>query len=194
MTFLDHFDGKAEVEAYAKTLPIKTAFFAPAGFMQNFGTNQAPRSVSEDGNTWALFNWISPSAPAPLIETAADAGKYITPALLEPDKYDGKFFAAASEFLTYEQIAEKMTASLKGTKYEGKKVVYQQIPKQVMEGFMPSPMGGYIVDMFGWIEGWGYYGPGGEEQVRWTREQVEGAGGKLTGFEEYLEKNPLVLE
>ena len=34
-----HFDGKEEVEQYIRTLPMKSAFFAPGTFMSNFGSN-----------------------------------------------------------------------------------------------------------------------------------------------------------
>ena len=187
---MDHFDGKAEVEAYIRTLPIKSAFFAPGCFMQNFHENQMPRAISEDKKTFGLFNWVSPSTPVPLIETAADTGTYITPALLDPEKYNGAFFASSTEVRTYEEIAEIMTKSTGGEKT----VVYKQLPREVMEGFMPAPMGKYICDMFGWFEAVGYYGPETEKKVEWTKEQVEGSGEKLTTFEEYLQKHPLILE
>lgn len=46
LTGLKHFDSKAKVEAYIRTLPIKSVFFMPALFMQTFRDNFKPRRVS----------------------------------------------------------------------------------------------------------------------------------------------------
>lgn len=44
---LPSYDSKAEVEAYIRTLPIKSAFFAPGVFMQTFSGGFAPRPLGE---------------------------------------------------------------------------------------------------------------------------------------------------
>ena len=36
LTDVFHFDGKADIEAYIRTLLIKSAFFTPGSFMQNY--------------------------------------------------------------------------------------------------------------------------------------------------------------
>lgn len=45
LTSVHHFDSKATVEAYIRTLPITSAFFMPACYMQNMQTVFRPQVV-----------------------------------------------------------------------------------------------------------------------------------------------------
>ena len=45
---LDSLEVKAEIEDYIRSLPIKSAFFAPGGFMQNYTGHSAPRPLGEE--------------------------------------------------------------------------------------------------------------------------------------------------
>ncbi len=47
---MGHFDSKAKVEEYIRTLDIKTMFFMPGWFMQNHLHFMRPHKVSE--NPW----------------------------------------------------------------------------------------------------------------------------------------------
>ena len=76
------------------------------------------------------------------------------------------------------------------TKVSGKTVKYNQLPKEVYAGFLPENNRGYLVDMFEWIQDYGYYGKGTEEKVEWTAKQARG---DLTTLEEWLKENPLHL-
>ena len=174
---MGHFDSKAEVEQYIRTLPIKSAFFAPGSFMQNFETHMSPQPLGD--GSYALFNFISPDAQLPLIDILGDAGKWVGAVLAEPDKYNGKFFAASTRLYAYAEVAEIIG------KKKGKKVVYQQVPLDTFKSFLLPTMSPYIVDMFSWIQDEGYYGPGSKEQVEWAAAQTRG---KLTTLEEWLDK------
>jgi uncharacterized protein YbjT (DUF2867 family) len=59
------FESKAEVEEYIRTLPIKSAFFAPGSFMQNFGSNMAPHPTS-DGTYIHTYQFRQPGGAAPV--------------------------------------------------------------------------------------------------------------------------------
>ena len=180
---LAHFDVKAEIEDYIRTLPIKSAFFAPGSFMQNFGHLMAPRPTGD--GTYAIANFVKPETKLPLIDTVDDAGKYVGAILAQPEEYEGKVFSAATRLYSYSEIVETMS------KVSGKKVNYTQLPLQVWSSFLPAESREYLVDMFLWIQDYGYYGPETEKLVEWTAKQARG---KLTTFEEYLAKSPLHLE
>ena len=184
LEFMGHFDVKADIEKYIRTLPIKSAFFAPGYFMQNFSSSELCPKPTGDG-TYALSNFVAPHAKIPLIETPADTGKWVGAILSEPNKYTGKFFAAATRLYTYPEIAEIMT------KNSGKTVVYNKIPLNTFKGFLAPNRAAYHVEMYQWIQNYGYFGPRTNEQVEWA---ASNARGKLTTFEEFLEKNPLRLE
>lgn len=180
---LAHFDVKAEIEEYIHAQPIKSAFFAPGSFMQNFNHFMTPRP-SGDG-TYAIANFVTPETQLPLIDTVDDTGKYVGAILAEPQKYEGKVFSASTRLYSYSEIVEIMS------KASGKTVTYKQLPLNVWSSFLPTESKDYMVDMFLWIQDYGYYGPQTAELVDWTSKQARG---KLTTLEEYLARCPLHLE
>ncbi|KGO46482.1 hypothetical protein PEX1_003430 [Penicillium expansum] len=177
-----HFDCKAEVEDYIRTLPIKSAFFAPGSFMQNFSTNMKPYPVGD--GTYALANIISPNAKLPLINIE-DTGKYVAAILANPDEFEDKVLAAATRLYTMQEIVEIMSQSL------GKKVVYNQLPEAAFRNFLPPNMADYLVHMLLYIQDFGYYGSETDDLVTWT---AANARGKLTTLEEYFKTHPLNLD
>jgi hypothetical protein len=182
-THVDLFESKYEVEQYIRTLPIKSSFFIPASFMSNFQARQKPRPLGD--GTYALFNIHAPDTKIPLIDVAADTGKWIVAILTEPDKYAGKSISCATKLYTQTETAEIMS------KASGKTVKHIQIPVQQFESFMPEGMRRMITEMTQFCEEFGYYGGDMEEQLRWGAEQARG---KLTTFEEYLQREPLQLD
>ena len=180
---LAHFDVKEEIEDYVREQPIKSAFFAPGSFMQNFGHFMGPRPAGD--GTYAIANFVTPETQLPLIDTADDTGKYVGAILAEPDKYEGKVFSAATKLYSYSEIVKKMSEA------SGKTVNYNQLPLDVWKSFLPPESADYLVDMFLWIQDYGYYGPKTEELVDWTAKHARG---KLTTLEEYFVKSPLHLQ
>lgn len=177
-----HFDAKAKVEQYIRGLHIKSAFYSPGGFMQNFHTPILAPLQAPDG-TWILARHSSPKTQWYLIDAVGDTGKFIGAILAEPDKYEGKTFCAASALHTFEEVVAIIS------KITGKTVIYKQIS---VEDYKRSlPFGQDIVpEALSYLEEFGYWGPRSEELVAWA---AENARGKLSTFEEYLEANPLQL-
>jgi uncharacterized protein YbjT (DUF2867 family) len=178
------FDAKANIEKYIRGLPIKSAFFSPGSFMENF-TGQpflAPRR-DPDG-TWVLSRHVSPKSALPLIDCVGDTGKYVGAILAEPEKYEGKTFNAATALYTMDEIAAAISRST------GETVIYKQISVENFKKKVP-----FAVDMFtegfSFGEEYGYYGPGTKESVAWA---AENARGRLSTFDEYLQAHPLKLE
>lgn len=153
--------------------------------MSNFNHFMSPRPSPANDGTFAMANFVTPHTQMPLIDTADDSGKYVGAILADPDKYEGTTLAAATKLYSYTETADIMS------KATGKKVVYQQLPLQVFAGFLPEENRKYLVDMFTWIQDFGYYGEGTEGKVEWTAKQARG---ELTTLEEYLKKCPLHLE
>ena len=179
---MDHFDGKAEVEAYIRTLPIKSAFFAPGTFMQNFGATMRPFPAGD--GTYALSNSIKPETQLPLIDIAADTGKFVGAVLAEPEKYEGKVLCAATGLYSLDEIVRAMG------KATGKTVKYNRLPESTFRGFLPPPLADHLIDMFSYFEGYGYFGPQTGEKVAWAAEQARG---RLTTLDAYFAKSPLQL-
>ncbi|KAJ5805264.1 hypothetical protein N7474_011151 [Penicillium riverlandense] len=177
-----HFDCKAEVEDYIRTLPIKSAFFAPGSFMQNFSTIMKPHPVGD--GTYALSNIIAPTAKLPLINIE-ETGKYVAAILANPDSFEGKVIAGATRLYTMEEIAHLMSKS------SGKKVVYNQLPEAVFRNFLPPNAADYLVHMLLYIQDFGYYGSETEDLVAWS---AVNARGELTTLDNYFKEHPLNLD
>ncbi|KAF2436975.1 NmrA family transcriptional regulator [Tothia fuscella] len=135
--------------------------------------------------TYTLANVYNPYTQLPMIDVAADTGKWIGAILSDPDQYDGKFFAAAVRTYSLNEIVEILS------KATGKTVKYKQVPPEVYKKFLPEGIAEAICQMHQFSTEFAYYGPEQAELVEWTVKQAKG---KLTTLEEYLEKNPLDLE
>lgn len=181
---VDIFDAKADIEDYIRGLKVKSAFYAPGFFMENFRGQSQPRPTDEPG-VYRIANIPANDTKIPLLDTAADTGKFIAPILAHPDKYEGKVLYGATKLYSYDEIVQAISHAT------GKTVVYKSLPSHVFRGFLPPDAAETAVQMLEWFRDSGYYGPKTKEQVDWTVEQVPGA---LTTFEDFLQKNPIVLK
>ena len=181
---VDIFDAKADIEDYIRTLPVKSAFFAPGFFMENFHGHSTPRPTGEPG-VYAIANVPNPDTRIPLLATAADSGKYVAAILANPDKYAGEVFYGATKLYSYDEVAKAIGEAT------GKTVKYKQLPAEVFKGFLPPASAESAVAMLQWFKDFGYYGPKTEEYVDWTVQQTPS---KLTTFEDFLKKNPINLQ
>ena len=181
------FDGKAAIETYIRSLPIKSAFFWPGVFMQNWLGLSRPRRSTELGKegNWVTANMISPDAKVALIDIAADTGKCTAPILAEPGKYEGKVMWGASGLWTYQEVAEAIA------KATGEKVSYVQLPGEVFVQNLPEVMRGHYADMIGFTGEVGCFGKETEKKVEWTHAQMAE---KPTGLEEFLKRVEYKLE
>ncbi|KAG0646158.1 hypothetical protein D0Z07_8121 [Hyphodiscus hymeniophilus] len=175
------FDAKADVEEYIRTVPIKSAFFAPGSFMQNFQGIIAPTPDGKGG--YVIARHVSAMSQLPLIDIVGDTGKYVGAILAEPEKYEGRTFCAATALYSMEEIAQIIS------KASGMKVVYQETSVKEFKKHLP-PWADMLIEMMLYQEEFGYYGPESKQLVAWA---VENARGRVNTFEEYLMQNPLSL-
>ena len=175
---VDSYDSKAEVETYIRGLPIQSAFFAPGSFMQNLTGMMAPRPAGD--GTYAISNIVSGSAPFPWIDIIGDTGKFVGAILAAPDKLHGKFVAAAHDIKSFDEVAQILS------KVTGKTVRYAQMPIETYKGFLPPAAAKTVVNMFLYIQDFGYYGADTKKEVEWAAGQART---KLTTLEEFLAKN-----
>ncbi|KAJ5196752.1 hypothetical protein N7449_007231 [Penicillium cf. viridicatum] len=179
---MGHFDGKAEVEEYIRTLPIESAFIALSSFMSNFNASMAPHPAGDGTYTFAAI--VGPQAKIPLVNTADDTGKFVAAILADFPKYKGEVLSCATALYSFEEIAQAMS------KASGKTVAYRQFPVDIWKGFLPPLMSDHIVDMLLYFEEFGYFGENTEERVKWSAEQARG---RLTTLDEYFQAHPLNL-
>lgn len=180
------FDAKAKGEEYIRSLSIKSSFYCPGSFMENFESQTflAPKQDPKQADTWILTRNMSPYTQMPLIDAVGDGGKFVGAILAEPEKFEGKRICAATKFYSWSEIAAMLS------KHTGKNVVYKQESNEEFAKTLPPPAAPIFIDYFSYIEDHGYFGPGGQEAVSWA---AANARGKLSTFEEYLTAHPYKL-
>ncbi|UPK91119.1 hypothetical protein LCI18_002054 [Fusarium solani-melongenae] len=174
------FDAKAKAEQYIRGLPVKSAFYRPGSFMENFHSQPfwAPRQAPV--GTWVVSTHMSPQTRLPLIDAVGDSGKFVGAVLAEPEKFQGKTLSAATRLYSLEELAATMS------KVTGQKVVYEQITPEEFAKQVPV-MTEIFVEALQYYQEFGYFGPDSESLVAWA---AESARGKLSTLEEFLEAHP----
>ena len=180
------FDAKAAVEQYIRGLSIRSAFYLPGGFMQNFQGQPFLAPKEETEGNWIMIRHNSPNAKLPLIDAVGDTGKFVGAILAQPEKFEGKTLYAATANYSLKEVATTMT------KTTGKNVVYKQVSREEFKQILLplGDVGDVFVEGFSYMEEYGYFGPNTNNLFDWT---VENARGRLTTFEEFLQAHPLQL-
>jgi hypothetical protein len=177
------FESKYEVEQYIRKLPIKSSHFVPAHFYQNIHTQYKPKPLGD--GVYGMVNFFSSETAVPYIDIAEDTGKWVGPMLANQDKFAGKAVACATEMYTQTQVAEAMSRS------SGKTIRHVQVPLEEWESHVPDGIRKMISEMWQYIGDIGYYGAKQQDELEWGRQQAKG---KLTDIDEYLKREPLLLD
>ena len=172
-----HFDAKAEVEAYIRTLDISYTFFAPGAFMQNFLGPFKPIPIGD--NVFAIMQSVAPETRIPLFDIVDDTGKYVAMMLAQPNSFQNKYVAAAGGVYSFQEVVEIMT------RVSGKKVSYKQIPENDWKSHLPEFMRTEMAEMMQLFQDYGYFGKDTEQFVQTGREGVDG----VTDLETYVKRN-----
>ncbi|OQU95923.1 hypothetical protein CLAIMM_02078 [Cladophialophora immunda] len=180
------FDAKAKGEEYIQGLPVKSSFYCPGSFMENFASQTflAPRPDPQHRDTWILTRNMAPEARMPLLDAVGDGGKFVGAILAEPDKFQGKTLCAATRLYTMKEMAAALSTS------SGKTITYKQVSDEEFAKCLPPAATSIFLDYFRYIDEFGYFGPKSEELVAWA---AANARGKLSTFEEFLVRHPYEL-
>lgn len=180
------FDAKALGEDYIRTLPIKSSFYCPGSFMENFASQTflAPQPSTDGDGTWIMKRNMNPQAQMPLIDSVGDGGKFVGAILADPDKYIGKTICAATKLYSLTEQADALAKS------SGKNIVYRQVSDDELAQSLPAPAVSIFVDYLNYINEFGYFGPKTGELVEWAAAQARG---NLSTLEEYFERHPYTL-
>ncbi|KAL8880666.1 MAG: hypothetical protein Q9198_001967 [Flavoplaca austrocitrina] len=136
------------------------------------------KNVGTDDQGKLVFS-VTWSGRCPLIDIK-DAGKFIVPALLSPDEYNGKRFTAATAFYTPAAMVEAWK------KVTGKEIKLDEAnPGAWGKGFPPDLLE-MLKEVTGLIEDYECYGPTGQEDLDWTLAQMDDP---PTTWEKFVEEN-----
>jgi uncharacterized protein YbjT (DUF2867 family) len=98
-----HFDSKAKVEDYVRSLGIPATFFMPGFYMSNIPGGMM-RQLPPD-NAWTFGLPVAGTAQIPLYDTR-DTGKYIKAIVLNRDQLLGKRLLGATNYTTAQEVVD----------------------------------------------------------------------------------------
>lgn len=183
---LEVFDVKVDMAEYIAGLPIKSAFYAPAFFMQNFHNHlrgiYGPKPDGKGG--YVLQSIVDADAPWPLIDVAGDTGKFVAPVLRDAQFWNGKTIAAAGGWWSMRQMAAAMSKSM------GKSVRYERLELEEFKTLLPAGLGDWYPKIPQLVETYKLYGP---DEVELVHEAQGRALQKPTSLDEYLAKHPFAV-
>ncbi|KAH8178465.1 nmrA-like family protein [Sarocladium implicatum] len=158
-TAVTAFDAKAKAEEYIRQLPLRSAFVAPASFMENLanpGYPQAPKK-QPDG-TWSIRLPMPAETRSPWIATKEDFGKYVG-AMLKGSRAEGdRAVCAAVDSYSWTEIVEKIS------KHTGQRVVYEEVSKEQFRQIQTFATEVFL-DVLLFYKDPGYFGPDTESLV-----------------------------
>lgn len=93
-----------------------------------------------------------------------DAGKFIAPALLEPDVYNRQNFTCATQFYTPAEIVETWTTVTGREVYQAKSGSGLHM--------LPAEVRNMLKKISGLITAYEYFGPKGQADLDWTLAQL----------------------
>ncbi|KAI1432192.1 NmrA-like family protein [Xylaria sp. CBS 124048] len=174
-----HFDSKAHVEEYARSLGIPSTFFMPGFYMSNISGGM----MSKRGENWVFALPISASTPIPLYETA-DTGKYVKAIVENKDALLGKEFRAATRYATPQEVVDDFK---KVFPEAGEKATFAQISKDDFYTYMkgrgfPEFVSDEMYENMLLMQDFGYYGGAPLEE---STKLVEGS---LTTWMEHVKR------
>ncbi|KAI8932418.1 hypothetical protein NX059_010604 [Plenodomus lindquistii] len=175
LTHVPHFDGKAEIEEYAKDSGVPGTFFLAGYFMSNLAMMIRPGE--DDVLTWALP--VSSESKFPMFDAERDTGKFVAGILHSSAHPSNAHVLGATDYYTPTQIMD-IIASV-----TGKQTKFVQVPAEVYKSFLPEFMAQEMLENHLFMEEPGYYNG---ESLDKSHELVKG---KLTTVEEYLKASKL---
>ena len=152
-----HFDSKANVEEYIRSLGIPASFFLAGFYMSNL-PGMSLRDMG-DGN-WALAMPMPDNSPIPLFDAEDDTGKFVKGMFLNEEKVLGKRIYGATAYYTPAEIVDQFKELFPNT---GKKTVFPQLPGDVFKSIMastgaPEPIQEELLQNMRLLPEFGYYG------------------------------------
>ena len=126
-----HFDSKARVEDYIRSIGIPASFFLPGFFMANIPGG----SFRQTDGKWGLALPIPDDSPIPLFDAEHDAGKFVKAMFLNEEKVLGKRVYGATAYYTPAQLVEEFKELFPS---DAKDAGYTQLSHDEFKGGMAS--------------------------------------------------------
>ncbi|KAI8913020.1 NmrA-like family protein, partial [Powellomyces hirtus] len=149
-----NFTGKAATQRYMEEIGVPAVFVWPAFFMQNLtGASPTAPQVDESGTT-VFETLVRDDVLVPFVDID-DMGPMVHAILQDQATYLGKSVQLAGEWMTYPELAKRWTATT-GKPSRSQHISYVDFAQRF--GPAPSLVAEMLVDMYKFVNQFGYYG------------------------------------
>ncbi|OJJ03390.1 hypothetical protein ASPVEDRAFT_29909 [Aspergillus versicolor CBS 583.65] len=173
-----HFDHKAQVEQYIRSLGLPASFVLPGYFMSNY-TAMGMLRKGEDG-VFTLAYPVGEGAQFPLVDIDADMGKFVGIALKSPSKTQGSQILAAADYYTPTRILKEFE------EVTGQKTRFVRVDNETYKSFMPGYLGLEMLENHLFVEDPGYFNG---KSLKESQDLLADAGFKPTTWKDFLQQN-----
>ncbi|KIW19408.1 hypothetical protein PV08_03703 [Exophiala spinifera] len=167
-----HFDSKADVEKYIRSLGIPATFVLAGYFMSNYTT----MLQKQDDGSYSLAYPVGRETRFPLFEPAEDTGKFVKVALKHPEAYRGKQVLMAADYYTVDRITSDFEEAT------GKRLNFLQVSAEQYKSFLPKAIADEMLENHLFVENPGYYNGAS------LKESLDALEDKPTTWKEYAKK------
>ena len=157
---VEHFDSKATVEKYIRSLGIPASFFMPGFYMSNIPGSMLMQNPKSSAHEFVFNAPFARSTQLPLFNAAGDTGKFVKAMLLKREKVLGKRIYAATDYYTVDSILKDLEAVFPN---KGKGAHFNQLSEETYKGILagvglPKKAQDELYENMVFMDEFGYYG------------------------------------
>jgi len=160
-----HFTEKALVEAYLRTLPLRSSFIQLAFFYSNFLEYYVPRKETDDSVSFAIY--LPPDTAVPFVDPLTATGPAVLAQFDEPDLYAGCTLPVIGEVLTAHEIVQTFVRVTGRRAHYASAYTRDELLAQFPAFGADECLVRELVGMVTYAVEYGYYAP--ERDVAWSR-------------------------
>lgn len=180
LTTVTHFDSKAHVEEYTRSISVPSTFFMPGMFM-----TYPIREIKKNEQGIYVFNvpFDPKTTRIPLFDAADDAGLFVNAILLHGSATIGQRVLAASGYITPDEITQIYS------EVTGRKAITNQITLKELHDALPPAVAEELTGNMQLVGSPGYYAGEPTDALDKSIELVASAGlRKPTSWRAFVEK------
>ncbi|KAL6802720.1 NAD(P)-binding protein [Trichoderma sp. SZMC 28013] len=167
-----HFESKAAVEQYIRSIDIPAVFLDPGCFMTNLKTSML--SKTSDGYTLRLP--LLETTEIPMIDVASDTGKWVVASLLKKSEALGQHFVLAEGWYKVKDLCEIFS------RVTGKTLKFENLS----DSEYTASVGQELSESWQLLRDFEYFGPSAKKR---SLEATQFLFDRPTTLEEYLRKS-----
>ncbi|MBB5460650.1 NmrA/HSCARG family protein [Paraburkholderia sp. Cpub6] len=160
-----HFTEKALVEAYLRTLPLRSSFIQLAFFYSNFLEYYVPRPEADGSLSFAVY--LPPDTLVPFVDPLTATGPAVLAQFDEPESYSGRTLPVIGEVLTAREIVDTFVRVTGRRAHYASAYTREELLRHFPAFGADEWLVRELVGMVTYAVEYGYYGP--ERDLAWSR-------------------------